>query len=215
MNRRVLPKYCLSIAKVVFTSLTKLVHISYPKWLGECSSLRTQRCKNNLVRHPHLQESHLVSHMEAPCFCRQIWSSILQRGIIGAPCSESTLTSWVVFLCRALIASFLSRSTLTSIEPTNGQFLICSFSSQVEQVIHTKPCTNITIAKAALHMLPGKSSLNVRSVCPVPVCPVCPGFPICPDDHDDHDEHDYNDNHNHDNHDNQFCTFTFWQQRAL
>ena len=61
-------------------------------------------------------------------------------------------------------------------------------------------------------MLPGKSSLNVRSVCPVPVCPVCPGFPVCPDDHDDHDEHDYNDNHNHDNHD-EFCTFTFWQQR--
>ena len=55
--------------------------------------------------------------------------------------------------------------------------------------------------QAALHMLPGKSSLNVRSVCPVPVCPVCPGFPICPDDHDDHDEHDYNDNHNHDKHD--------------
>ena len=100
---------------------------------------------------------------------------------MGAPCSESTRTSWVVFLCRALIASFLSRSTLTSIVPTNGQFLSCSFSSQVEQVIHTKPFTNITrIAKAALHMLPGKSSLNIRSV-----CPVCPGFPICPDDHDD------------------------------
>ena len=66
------------------------------------------------------------------------------------------------------------------------------------------------IAKAALHKLPGKSSLNVRSV-----CPICTGFPACPDDHDDHDEHDYNDNHNHDNHDDQFCTFTFWQQRAL
>ena len=70
--------------------------------------------------------------------------------------------------------------------------------------------------KAALHKLPEKSSLNVRSVCPVcPFCPGCPGFPVCPDDHDDHDEHDYNDNHNHDNHDDQFCTFTFWQQRAL
>ena len=56
------------------------------------------------------------------------------------------------------------------------------------------------IAKAALHKLPGKLSLNVRSVCPVcPVCPGCPGFPVCPDDHDAHDEHDYNDNHNHDN----------------
>ena len=37
------------------------------------------------------------------------------------------------------------------------------------------------IVKAALHKLPGKSSLNVRSV--------CTGFPACPDDHDDHDEH--------------------------
>ena len=64
--------------------------------------------------------------------------------------------------------------------------------------------------------LSGKSSLNVRSVCPVcPVCPSCPVFPVCPDDHDDQDEHDYNDNHNHENHDDQFCTFTFWQQRAL
>ena len=126
---------------------------------------------------------------------------------MGAPCSESTRTSWVVFLCRALIASFLSRSTLTSIVPTNSQFLSCSFSSQVEQVIHTKPFTNITrIAKAALHMLPGKSSLNVRSVYPVPVCP---------DDHDDHDKHDCYDKHNHDNYDGQFSTFTFWQQRAI
>ena len=50
MDRIVLPKYCFSIAKVVVTSFTKLVHIYYPKWLGECSSLRTQRCKNNLVR---------------------------------------------------------------------------------------------------------------------------------------------------------------------
>ena len=49
------------------------------------------------------------------------------------------------------------------------------------------------IAKAAVHKLPGKSSLNVRSV-----CPGFPGFPVCPDDHDDHDGHDYNDNHNHD-----------------
>ena len=61
--------------------------------------------------------------------------------------------------------------------------------------------------KAALHKLPGKSSLNFRSVCPVcPVSPGCPGFPVCPDDydehedpdgHDDHDDHDYNDNHGH------------------
>ena len=147
--------------------------------------------------------------MEAPCFCRQLWSSTLQRGSMGAPCLESTLTSWVVFLCRALIASFLSRSTLTSIVPTKGQFLSCSFSSQVEQVIHTIPrikhCKNCANLR---HKFPGKPSLNVRSV-----HPVCPGFPVCPDDHDDHDEHDCNDKHNHDNYDDQFCTFTFWQQR--
>ena len=34
-----------------------------------------------------------------------------------------------------------------------------------------------------VHKLPGNSSLNVRSLCPVyPVCPGCPGFPVCPDD---------------------------------
>ena len=68
----------------------------------------------------------------------------------------------------------------------------------------TQPSTNMLskiarIARAALHKLPRKSSLNVRSVCLV--CPVCTGFPVCPDDHDDRDEHDYKDNHNHDNHD--------------
>ena len=51
---------------------------------------------------------------------------------------------------------------------------------------------NITrIVKDALHKLPGKSSLNIRSVCPVsllwlvcPFSPVCPGCPVCSDDHD-------------------------------
>ena len=51
----------------------------------------------------------------------------------------------------------------------------------------------LRIAKTTLHKLPGKSSLNARSV-----CPGFPGFPVCPDEHDDHDGHDYNDNHNHD-----------------
>ena len=60
--------------------------------------------------------------------------------------------------------------------------------------------TNIArIAKGTLHKLPGKSSLNVRSVCPsipiwlvcpiCPVCHVCPGCPVrpvCPDDHVNH-----------------------------
>jgi hypothetical protein len=50
MYRIVLPKYCFSIAKVVVTSFTKLVHMYYPEWLGECSALITQRCKNNLMR---------------------------------------------------------------------------------------------------------------------------------------------------------------------
>ena len=58
----------------------------------------------------------------------------------------------------------------------------------------------LRIAKAALHKLPGKSSLNVRSPCPVcplwlvcPVYPVCPGCPVCPDDHDDDDDSGDND----------------------
>ena len=55
---------------------------------------------------------------------------------------------------------------------------------------HRKNCENCPTP----YKFPGKSSLNVRSV-----CPGFPGFPVCPDDHDDHDEHDYNDNHNHDN----------------
>ena len=49
-NRIVLPKYCFSIAQIGVTSFTKLVHMYYPRRLGKCSSLRTQRCKNNLVR---------------------------------------------------------------------------------------------------------------------------------------------------------------------
>ena len=47
-----------------------------------------------------------------------------------------------------------------------------------------------------IRKLPRKSSLNVRSVCPLcsfrlvcPVCAVCPGSPVCSDDHDDHDGH--------------------------
>ena len=60
-----------------------------------------------------------------------------------------------------------------------------------------KEAQNIArIAKAALHKLPGNSSLNVRSVFPVcPVRPGCPGFPVCPDDHDDHEDHDDHDEH--------------------
>ena len=68
-----------------------------------------------------------------------------------------------------------------------GTLLKCNIDIETER-------QNIgRIAKAALHKLPGNSSLNVRSV-----SPGFPGFPVCPDDHDDHDGHDYNDNHNHD-----------------
>ena len=42
------------------------------------------------------------------------------------------------------------------------------------------------IAKAALHKLPGKSSLNVWSV-----FPGCPGFPVYTDDYDDEDPDDH------------------------
>ena len=59
---------------------------------------------------------------------------------------------------------------------------------------------NARIAKAALHKLPEKLSLNVRSACTV--FPVCPGCPVCPDPHDDHeDNHDLLDHDDHLNHD--------------
>ena len=45
------------------------------------------------------------------------------------------------------------------------------------------------IAKAALHKLPGKSSLKVSFVCPI--CPVSPLCPFCPvHDHNDYPDHD-------------------------
>ena len=78
-----------------------------------------------------------------------------------------------------------------------------------------------------LHKLPGRSSLNVKYVCPVcplrlvcPVCPIypdCPVSPLCPDDHDDLDDHDYHDDHDdndcyddrhHDYHDDHYVTRT-------
>ena len=43
------------------------------------------------------------------------------------------------------------------------------------------------IGIAALHKLPGKSSLNVNFV-----CPICS---VCPDDHDDHGNNDEHDDH--------------------
>ena len=66
-----------------------------------------------------------------------------------------------------------------------------------------------------VHKLPGNSSLNVRSLCPVyPVCPGCPCFPVCPDDimtmttNANHD-HDNNDDHDvHGDHDNHLTMMT-------
>ena len=54
-----------------------------------------------------------------------------------------------------------------------------------------------------LRKLPGKSSLNVRFVCPV--CPVCPHCPVFPEDSDNHDDQstdhgDHNDYGDHDDH---------------
>ena len=122
MNRRVLPKYCFSIAKVVVTSFTKLVHIYYPKWLGECSSLRTQRCKNNLVRRWNCKPSSFTRVTS----CESYGSSLLLQAdlIINITKGDNRCSlfgihsnilgsSLLVFLCRALIAFFLSRSTLT------------------------------------------------------------------------------------------------------
>ena len=54
-------------------------------------------------------------------------------------------------------------------------FLICG--KLEKKLVPIFFSTIARIAKAALHKLPGKSSLNVRSVCPV--CPVCPGCPVC------------------------------------
>ena len=127
---------------------------------------------------------------------------------MGALCSESTLTSWVP-PSRALIPSFLSRSPLALIVPTNDPLLSRSLSSQVERVIHTIPC--IKHHKNCESCLTQKVKFRCQICRSCLACPGCPVFPVCPDDHG---EHDNNENHNHDSHD-QFCTFTFWQQRAI
>ena len=74
-------------------------------------------------------------------------------------------------------------------------------------ILSDKESNIVKIAKAGLHKLPGKSSLNVRSLCPVcplwlvcPVCLLCPDCPVCPDDHDHGDHEDLDD---HDEYDNQ------------
>ena len=121
----------------------------YPKWFGGCSSLRTQRCKNNLVRRWNWKPSSFTRVTS----CESYESSLLlqaaliiniTKGKYGCSLfgihSNILGSSLLVFLCRALFASFLSRYTLTSIVPTNDQFMSCPLSSQVERVIHTIPC---------------------------------------------------------------------------
>ena len=107
------------------------------------SAARTTLCAAETVSHPHLHESHHVSHMEAPCFLKAALIINITKGGYGCSLfgihSNILGSSLLVFLCRALFASFLSRYTLTSIVPTN-YLLSCSLSSQVQRVIHTMPC---------------------------------------------------------------------------
>ena len=85
MNRIVLPKYCFSIVQVFVTSFTKLVQNDWVSvLLWGLSATRTTLCAAETVSHPHLQESHHVSRMEALCFCRQLWSSITNLGFLLA-----------------------------------------------------------------------------------------------------------------------------------
>ena len=157
MNRRVLPKYCFSIAKVVVTSFTKLVHVYYPKWLGECSSLRTQRCKNNLVRRWNCKPSSFTRVTS----CESYGSSLLLQAdlIINITKGDNRCSlfgihsnilgsSMLVYLCGALFATFLSRYTLTSIVPTNDQFLSCSlFPGWARNPYHTLYKTSQNLRK--------------------------------------------------------------------
>ena len=63
-----------------------------------------------------------------------------------------------------------------------AQFRLTLFDMNICDQHMSNPKNIARIAKAALHKLSGKSSLNVRSVCPVNlpwlVCPVCPVGPI-------------------------------------
>jgi len=196
-----LPKYCCSIAQVVVTSFTKLLYMFF----FEDSALQDQPyAPLETVSHPRLQESHHVSRMEALCFCRQLWSSITNLGFLLA-CD----------LLQSFDYFFLVKIPFkTSIVPTNDQLLSRSLSSQVEREIHSIPCI--------------KHCKNCES-CPLQVtwkvkfkCQICLSclsrlswlscfsclswWPLWPR------RAWY---HNHENHDHQFCTFTFWQQRAF
>ena len=116
MNRIVLPKYCFSIAQVVVTSFTKLVHMYYPRRLGKCSSLRTQRCKNNLVRRWNCK----LSSFTRVTSCESYGSSLLLQAdlIINITKGDKRCSlfgihsnilgsSLLVLLSGALFASFL------------------------------------------------------------------------------------------------------------
>ena len=98
MNRRVLPKYCL---------LPKLVSVL----LWGLSAARTTLCAAETESYPHLQESHLVSHMEAPCFLKAALIINITKGLYGCSLfgihSNILGSSLLVLLSRALFASFL------------------------------------------------------------------------------------------------------------
>ena len=183
MNRRVLPKYCFSIAKVVVTSFTKLVHIYYPKWLGECSSLRTQRCKKNLVRRWNCK----LSSFTRVTSCESYGSSLLlQADLINNitkgdnRCSlfgiHSNIlgSSLLVFLCRALIASFLSRSTLTwlCLQTINFWAALFLFLGWASNPYHTMHKTSQELRK-----LPAQVSWKVQFKCQI--CPSCLSWVSC------------------------------------
>ena len=109
-------QYCFSIAQVVVTSFTKLVHMYYPKWLGKCSSLRTQRCKNNLAHRWNCKPSSFTWVTS----CESYGSSLLlqaaliiniTKGEYGCSLfgihSNILGSSLLLLLSRALFASFL------------------------------------------------------------------------------------------------------------
>ena len=61
------------------------------------------------------------------------------------------------------------------------------FSGQLMASLYGRGKQMARTGIAALHKLPGKSSLNINFV-----CPICS---VCPDDHDDHGNYDEHDDH--------------------
>ena len=51
------------------------------------SASRTTLCTAETVSHPHLQESHGVSHMDDPCFCSSSDSQYYKGGVLKVNCN--------------------------------------------------------------------------------------------------------------------------------